>query len=354
MSNPILHIFIIHDEGLTQRAIRLHGVFQNMRLIAQSIGFRVKPYFVLNPSNKDIGAEQEKRINYDKTGDPLFDNAMSMLSIEILSNYEKHLKAYTMIDQLETKNPNDMYMIIEDDVFLLPSCTNNYAEALYCAFTNKDKWDMLFLGITHMNAKAEAPMSLQDTRSLFKIIPSKEAYLINAQTAKTLIEDLKEPIKFSMRRQLSWYIQTHTSLRVVNPSKQVTLDGSKLGILPSTIHEKNVLLYNAEYMSLVKFLGEQPNIIAENLDSIKKIYETVASLNSPDIMQVYGILLYKAGEYKEAQWIMDEAITCTQTQQGILNSRSELINNVIDMYKNMQSDLPDLLVTKSKYTEVSA
>jgi hypothetical protein len=83
---------------------------------------------------------------------------------------------------------------------------------------------------------------------------------------------------------------------------------------------------------------------------ITKIYESIASLNSPEIMQVYGILLFRAKRFKEAQSIMMESLENVQKQQGLLNSRSELLNNIIDMYKDMQTDIPELLKTKSKYS----
>jgi hypothetical protein len=351
-----LHIFIVHTEDLTQRAIRLHGVIQNMRLIAQNIGLEVKPYFVLTPATADISKDQDayqKRINYDPTGIEEFDKLSKLVSMEILSNYDKHRKAWEMIS--ENPEPKDMYMVVEDDVFLLPNNALNFAELLTTAYNSRNEWDMILMGLSKTDPKIhspDSPMVLQNTRELFTVLPSKEAYLISPATARRMAAEFKTPIKFPMRIQLSWHIQktSPTEFRVFNPSKQVTLDGSKLGLTPTTIHDHNVLMFNSEYMQLLEYMSKPHADVEKDSALITKIYESIASLNSPEIMQVYGILLFRAKRFKEAQSIMMESLENVQKQQGLLNSRSELLNNIIDMYKDMQTDIPELLKTKSKYS----
>lgn len=351
-----LHIFIVHTEELTQRAVRLHGVIQNMRLIAQNIGLEVRPSFVLTPTTADISKDQDtyqKRINYDPTGVEEFDKLSKLVSVEILSNYDKHLKAWEMIS--ENPQPNDIYMVVEDDVFLLPKNALNFAELLTMAYNSRSEWDMILMGIskaTPQELDRESPLKLQNTREMFTVLPSKEAYLISPATARRMASEFRTPIKFPMRIQLSWHIQksSATEFRVFNPSKQVTLDGSKLGLAPTTLHDHNVLVFNSEYMQLLEYMSKPHDVVAKDCDIITKIYESVAGLHSPEIMQIYGILLFRAKRFKEAQSIMMEALGTVQKQQGLLNSRSELLNNIIDMYKDMQTDISELLTTKSKYS----
>lgn len=350
-----LHIFIIHSEGLTQRAIRLHGVIQNMRLAAQYAGFEVKPYFVLTPTAHDIGTDQatfQSKISYTPTGFADLDKTSKVVSLEILSNMQKHLKAWSMIADIKPSK-QDLFMVIEDDVFILPDNIPNYIELLTMASTS-DAWDFIVMGTTHKNDENdEAALHLQDTRELYSMIPCKEAYLITWETAKLMMGDFGTQIKFPMRGQLSLYMHTHPNVRFRNPSKQVTLDGSKLGLTPTTLHESNILVFNAEYMKLLAYMSNDPNELVKNIDDIRAIYHSIESLNSPDIMHLYGILLFRAGCIKDASNVLTSALECMQQQQGMLNSRTEIVNNFIDMCKDMQTDLPDLLSTTSKYLSLS-
>ena len=352
-----LHIFIIHSEGLTQRAVRLHGIVQNMRLVAQQLGYEVRPYFVLTPSPSDISSKQEEyqsKLNYDPTGLKELDVTTKVLSVEILSNLEKHVKAWQMIDDTNEGHKDDIFMVLEDDVFLLPGNVPNYVELLRLVqkqhFDNDVPWDLLLLGISRQDGTNT--LTLQNTTEHFKLIPSKEAYLITRAAVATMLKDFTATIKFGMRGQLSWYALTHPSLRLRNPSKQVTLDGSKLGITPTTLHENTTLVYNAEYMQMLTYMSMTKEELVAALPTLGKIYASVSALNSPHIAHLYGVLLYKAGEMKEVSDIMDNAITLMKQQQGLLNSRTELLNNYIDMCKDLQIDLPSIFREKSKYSGI--
>ena len=355
-----LHIFIIHSEGLTQRATRLHGVIQNMRVAAQYLGFDVRPYFVLKPTSQDIldnQAHYQPKISYDPTGIPELDATIKIVSVEILSNFQKHINTWKMISET-CDSEKIYYMVIEDDTFLLPDNFAAYVDFLKFIQTNTD-WDLILMGITQsVDNGDKSPICFQDTSKLFKLLPAKDAYMITKETAAQLYKDFSDTdttkIKFSMRGQLSWYIQTHPNLRVRNPSKQVTLDGSKLGLAPTTLHENNLLIFNAEYMQLIEYMNKNTEIIKANIDNIRTIYQGVENLESSDVLHLYGILLFRAGLLNESYDIMNKALSSMKEKQGLVNSRSELVNNFIDMCKSMQSDITDtdILSTPSKYLNV--
>jgi hypothetical protein len=352
MASPTLHIFIVHTESLTQRAIRLHGTVQTLRTLAQDVGYTVKPFFVLNPTAADITAAQDSyqnRINYDPTGVTELDNQRKILSVEILSNIEKHVKAWSMIADTASASDKDLFLVIEDDVCMLPMNVKNYVELLkiFAGDTSVPVWDLLFTGIAPQS-RSVSEIGFENTRDQGNIITNKEAYFITPSTAKRLLSDFATVIKFSMRLQLSWYMHNHTDLRVYNTNKQVTLDGSKLGITPTTLHEANYLLYNAEFVHLTAFLNKTSSEIKAQIATINKIYSDIEHLKNPNIMHVYCLILHKGGFHEKLSEIMTTAIEALQNQQGLLNSRTEMLNNFIDMCKDLQPDL-SLLKAKSKY-----
>lgn len=333
-----------------------------MRTLAQHVGYDVRPFFVLNPTPQDIASKHEefdKRISYQPVSQQPFDKMSKMLSLEVLSNMERHVKAWTMICNIISNSPKDLYLVVEDDALLVSENFANYVELLLLiAKSPPTDWDMIFMGVSHndqeqqQNNQIRNQMYLQDTRKFFKVLPSKDAYFVNKKTALQLKEAFSKTIRFSLRIQLSYFLHNNETIKVFNPSKQVTIDGSKLN-MPTSIHEGNILIFNAEFMQLFEYISKNKDDITNNIDTIDKIYKSVEQFKNPDVMHLYGVLLFRAGRVKDATTVLTSALTVLQERQGLVNSRTEMLNNFIDMCKDMQYDLPDIMANgKSKYLGV--
>jgi hypothetical protein len=354
MTLPTLHIFIIHTESLTQRAVRLHGTIQTLRTLAQNAGYVVKPFFVLTPNPSDLAPKQDQyqgKINYDPTDIPELDGQRKVLSLEILSNFEKHLKAWTMISDTVTA-PADLFLVVEDDICMLPVNNANYIELLKLLSAldtdTEVPWDLLFTGMASSAASATSGIGIEKTRDHMKLISNKSAYFIKPAMAKRMLSDLPTTIKFSMRGQLSWYMHLHQDAAFCNTTKPIMLDGSKLGLTPTTLHESNYLIYNAEFIEFVRYLNMSPTEIQVQIEKIKKLYASIEHLKSPYITHIYAMVLHKGGLYEKLPGLMNTAIETLQAQQGLLNSRTEMLNHFIDMCKDLQPDM-SVLNAKSKY-----
>lgn len=327
----------------------MNAVVQNLRLAIYRLGYQVRPYFILKPTPNDIATHQKEyqdRVNYEPTGCTDFDKEHTILSAEVICNYDKHLDAWRRISELSIGS-NDICMVMEDDTFMISQSSSTFGELISLAIEDMSVWDIVFMTVSHGNH--EGPVTFQNTLDHFKIVPSKTTYLINKKAAAELLVSLRAPIKFSLRVQLSWYLSNNSSLRVVNPNRTAIIDGSKCGFYPSSIHDKNVLIYNSEYMKLLSLLRETDDIIKENIEKIHTIYKSVAHLESPDIMHVYGLLLFRAGQAPKAQTILCDAVDVTKKKKGLLTVKNELLNNLIDTYKYTQSDIEHVKTLKSKY-----
>jgi GR25 family glycosyltransferase involved in LPS biosynthesis len=349
------HIFIIHTESLTQRALRLHGTIQALRLRAQAAGYVVKPFFVLNPTSAEITSRQESyqsRINYDPIDVPELDHTRKMLTVEILSNMEKHAKAWNMITNMKNDTAGDLYMVIEDDMVMLDMHLENFSSLLKLFKTEKNTqtWDILFTGLSSPHDKT---LEIEDTRKNTKVLMSKEAYFIQKPFAKRLEAECLTKIKYPLRQQLSWYMLTHIDAHFCNTTQQITVDGSKLGLTPTTLHESNYLISNAEFTQFVKYYSSTEEEIKKNMKEIHKLYDSIKHLASPYITHIYVLILHKAGIRDNLVPMMLSAIDGLHEQQGLLNSRTEMLNHFIDICKDVQTDL-SLLNAKSKYLGMSS
>lgn len=345
----LFHIFVIHTQKLTLRQGRLHGVIQTIRTTAQAAGYEVKVTMILKPDPEHFDDKtiplMEKRIKYEPVGIQEFDSIINpatnthVLSVEELSNYEKHREVWRRIS---AETSADLYMVIEDDIFMIP----DEHDVLREVFNNIDhtSYDFMTFSVADQTTKKTDPMNLLNFREVGKILPSKESYFLSRRAARVLY-DQSETIRFSMRIMMSYILCKNPSLNVMYPNKRLFIDGSKLGITPSTIHGGNVLIYNQEFMELWKFISHDKPPLRE----IREIYKRVAHIRNPDIMHIYGVLLYRAGELHEAQDAFIEAVQVMKEQQGLLTFRSELLNNAINIHEHAQWDVPAIISKPSKY-----
>jgi hypothetical protein len=270
----------------------------------------------------------------------------------MISNIEKHKEAFNKISNSKSSSSNDLYLIIEDDTVILKDCLTNFEDILKLDHENID-WDLIILGLSKSSDSNEkqALENLKDLNSSGKILPSKEAYFIRKNVATKFLSEF-EKYKFTFRIQLSWIINNNSDLKVYYPRKRTTIDGSKLGLFSSSIHSNNILTYNNEYMQLYKFLTSSKEDIIKNMPTINSLYKNVKSLNSPDFTHLYGLLKIKVDSLQEGEKLLLEALEQVKQSQGLLNSRSDLANNLVELYQHLQNDIPDKSLVKSRYTNV--
>lgn len=341
---PKLHLYVVHTASLIHRPTRLHGTIQSIREIATGKGYEFRSILVLTP---DTGSLQSKiqqisdRIKYEKTGYDDLDAATNILNLEEISNYEKHREVWRRI-QKETA-ADDLCIVIEDDAIIIPEFTKNLANFIENPY--KDTWDFYALSVSIQSDRRTS--SIAET---MRILVSKCAYAIRPSLTQVLLDET-EIIRFNLRYQLSYvFLKRKESVNALVSNQQCIMEGSKLGIFPSSTHPNNVLIFNSEFMELYN-MAQAPSI---NLQQALAIYEKVKHIQNPDITHVFGIILFKCGAIKEASEVLNTAVEWMQKQHGLINAQSDLLNNAINLYEHMQWDLPEYLNTPSKYDSILA
>lgn len=347
MSSKTLNLFIIHSKHLTIRKTRFQNTLRAIDDVAKKNNFTVKTQFILQNEADEIQSKIEefnKKVSYDPINDEEFDKQRYMLSVQIISNIEKHKEVWKRIKDL----PNsELHLVLEDDALLFPECIPNLDE--FFTVYNNSSWDFVTLGLSINNNVVNTNDYLINFRSYFKILPSKEAYCIKPKTAELFLEQ-SEKLKFTLRLHISYLIKTNPDLKVVFPAKRIFIDGSKIGIFPSSIHPTNILIFNNEFIQMHQYLHKSPEEIKKNFNNIQKLYRVVENLHSPDILHLYGILLKKIGKLDEAEEIFSEGIQELKKQQGFLNNQSEIVNNLVDLYKYKQNDIDTIDIKNAKYS----
>jgi|APGre2960657404_1045060.scaffolds.fasta_scaffold01477_14 hypothetical protein len=318
-----LVIYGIHTTTLRLRQPALHQLIQSIRVSAQAAGYEVTPKLVLSPSSADIQdtlKSFEGRIDYSKTGEADFDGLIHTLNLQELSNLEKHRKAWSLA--VAHPDASAWHLVLEDDA------TPHGAFPISALQTHEH--DMV-------------PLCAPSQRLIWL---SKEAYAIRASAARDLLAST-EKIKYNARGHLCHWVARHQA-RVFLPAHRAFVDGSKLGLFPSSIHTFNPLIFNKDYVELMREVDRTPTP-----EALKAFEAPLSKLPSPDFMYALGKAYEKAGAYERARDLLIGAVQEMARQNGILTTTSEVLKSAMDVYKHLQPEVLECAKTPSRFDLMS-
>ena len=116
----------------------------------------------------------------------------------------------------------------------------------------------------------------------------KELDFIKPKICEKLYNDTHK-YKLSMKYTLSKYIQDNNDLKVYFFNKVTFIEGSKLGIFPSTINNVNYLYFNNEYLDLIKIYNKE-TIYAEDILKAIELFKQVENIKSSDLNNIIGMI----------------------------------------------------------------
>lgn len=366
---PTLNVYVIHTPELTARKARLSATLTCLKERAEAVGFAWNLAWIAEPSARAVeaGAEAYKaRIKAEATGDAEFDRLAMPISPAMLGNFEKHREAWRRV---AIAGPDNVHLVLEDDAVIFPDHQGAAKELLAHVATADGgaAWDFVFLGMSPPATPerlAEPFKILELPMRESKILPCKEAYLVSPAGAAMMLGET-ETIAFFLRAQMSLALYKRLvglappggiaapppgGVRVGYPVRRVTIDGSKVGVCTSALHANNMLILNAEFMALFEMLRAPESAAPPAVRDVKAIYKTVANLRSPDLMHLYGVLLFKAGAAEEAAEVLADAVDEMQKQGGCVSARSDLLNNAINVQEHLQApELAAIAQRPSRY-----
>jgi len=192
-------------------------------------------------------------------------------------------------------------------------------------------------------------MTYGNIRDIIKVLPGKDAYMIRPKIAEALLNNF-ETIRYTFRFQLSYWIRQNPQYNVKYASERVFIEGSKVGFVPSSTTDNNLLVYNQEFMEIFRMIvGQTPY----DFNKIKQMYKIIEHLKAPDAMHLYGVVLHRENKLPQARDMFMDAVNEMIAKDGLISARSELLNNTINIYGIYQDDLEELTSKPSKYKKVN-
>ena len=295
--------------------------FNNRIKYIETIKQYIKNDFDIEIINKEI--EYVNKSKLQNTGIDEFDKSLTNINKYMADNIERHRLIYNIIDENET------CLILEDDNVILNDHLNNVKEFLKNKDTLMTDYDIGIIGITTQNNNNEK-LKLINYRNNSNIIPSKSAYMIKGHLAKKIYNYFNQH-NYSMRVQLSKYIYDNLDVKIGIINKHIFLEGSKIGVLPSSFNKNNLLIFNPDYIKLLQLLNKNGDIT-----SAESIFKKLSSINSVDGYHLMGIFYHKNNMNDKAFEHFEKSFQLLKEQNGYIGKDSEILNNCINIYQYNQ------------------
>ena len=336
-----INIIVILTKKLNNRTNYLNSSLLFLKNTIEKNDYVCEISIIDNPDDKEINENIEiynKRVNYEKGENEEYNKLIQGLTINQISNTEKHRKA------LEKVNNESINIIMEDDIIISKEYIKNI-EYIFSKILKNENIDILILSDFIYN---DNELELIDQNIYNKILISKSSYIINKKTANKLRNYL-EIFKYDMKTSLSKFMEENKDLKKYMLNKCTLLEGSKIGLFLSSTKSKNFLSQNSEFIELVKLTNKE-KITEVDYKMGEKIYNNLEYLDNADIQHLFGILNYKYKNINLAKKYMTLATINLKKNLGYISKSHEIINNTINIYKYEQLLLDDCKKNKSKYS----
>jgi len=337
-----INIIVIHTPNLKNRTHYINSTLTYLKNTLEKNGFISNILISNKPEQEDILKdinEYNKRVNYDKENNNIFDNLITSLNVNQISNIEKHRNALKLVKE------NELNLIIEDDLIISKDYIDNIDNLFKIILTDYNS-DILIT--SDFVSDEDTNLKLIDFNNYNKVLITKSSYFINKNTADKLY-DFLNILKYDMKTALSKFILDNIDLNVKLLNKCTFLEGSKVGIFLSSTKNKNFLSQNGNYIELIKIINN--NTIDDNMyNNALELYKTLEYLDNAEILHLYGILQYKRGNIDEAKKYMKEALLKLDKNYGFFSKTNDILNNAINICQFDQSLLIECKNNKSKYS----
>jgi len=258
-----------------------------------------------------------------------------------ISNIEKHKEAYKKI-----VNDDELHFIIEDDVLAGDDYIAN-TEKLFENLSNNTltDWDILFTCMASI--EKDNSLNVRNSRDQYKFFICKSTYFIRPSIASRLLKYF-EVLRYNLKIGLSKFVWDNKDVKSYVLNKHTFIEGSKIGIFPTSTNNTNYLHQNFHFVQLAT-ISNNSEITDEMLKEALGLYDNIKQLDSPDVLHTMGLIYFKRKDYDEAKKYMEEACDKLKSGHGNVSKNSEILNNAINMFQYDQPHLEECKNKKSKY-----
>lgn len=263
------------------------------------------------------------------------------LHLRQVSNAFKHLAALRRIAVAPSGGAR-FSLVVEDDALF----GDNMVEAVRRAAEDAPAdADVVFLGLpsTRKPPGPGEPSSFDDPMKLFggQVIPACESYLITPAAAAKLSAAYL-PVRFATNAQLTFLFRAGVAKPYV-AVPNAFVDGSKVGVMTSSLNTNNQLLWNNPYCRADAAVRRRP-YGAEDAKQFEAAWSEQMFKEHPDAVVVRADHLAASGKPSEAATEYAKALETYGKMGCVVNNTSEWLRRYMNLHGKLQSDIDGIVL----------
>jgi hypothetical protein len=262
------------------------------------------------------------------------------LHVRVISNALKHHEALSEIAREYNGgdgDPQRFSLVVEDDAVF---SEEQMIDAIHRATTYAPPdADIIFLGLPSKRQISE----LSHDRAEFddvsefissQVLPGCDSYLVSRSASKRLSSSFL-PIRFSTNVHWTYLIRTGVVRKAYIAVPNAFVDGSKLGIFPSSISTNNQLIWNQGYCKLRQMVDSGK---VSSLVGFEKLWNEQTSMlqNHPDSLVLLADYHMRCGRVQDAVKVYGDALDAYEKDGCIVNNTSDFMKRYMDAYEKLQ------------------
>lgn len=344
---PRLDVYLLRSPRLSTRETSSSEVVGTVREAARKAGWECGVTILTELDGDFLRAEDHAQAieAAPATGDATFQSQVGSMSLAQLSNLLRHRE----VARRAAASDAALTLVLEDDVLRTAATEALVTRFLQAATRNAFVADIVFAGLPRVTPEGHVhpdSLTLKDAnlddvellrfQSSYLIAPSKDSYFLTPKGAKALWAHFEEKVSFRTNVQLSWAIKK-CSLKAYFFSRNLFIDGSKLGFFANSCSPNGHLIYNGSYMTALQLLQKAERTPAD-LDEAERLVDQLATqFRNPSVLHNKGLIVYLKGDAKRAHAILLEAFDLALKEGACVNHTSELLNNAVNLCKLVQT-----------------
>ena len=311
---------IIHARHLTNRAPIVNAIMQALKPICKSVDL------VAEHDPTSIRPDDVKLFTNTPVPDAeyaYFNAALKPMSVTAISNALKHRLALTRASE----DPSCLHLIVEDDSIF----TTDFASRLPGLAADYQTNSVLFMGVPVKTDGA----TVANVFDAYKVLPSCDAYLVDAATAKAMLQEFNTGIRFPCHLQLTYAALKHSvALKAVAPT--ATVDGTKFGIYASTINVNNPLMYNGHYLRISTLLAKKDELSKDEITQLDTMFTEIDYKMNPEFFYLKAVLETRKKNIDFAMALYSHAYKMYQMYGTPLTQGSDFMRDYMKMFVHVQ------------------
>ena len=323
-----IKFFILHSKNVPSRTENVNKIVALIAASNPANGCQIISDFDLEAINQDA---INRYFDLSKIEDEEFSQYSKNIDVKFASSSLKHVRA---IEIAKEESANwDNFVVLEDDVVINETSFKNLLNFVTTSFDKQSSYKCCMMGLpSRVPIDENKEITILDAHVQYNpFIPACDSYVFKSSFAEQFLNAIIK-LRFIFNIQLSYVFKKILKEPLGMCDCNITIDGSKFGVLLSSLENNVIRPFNNDFNMLLHNL-QKPIKTPEELKKIDELFETSSFKNHPAMLHLRSMyFLNDKNDKVMASNLLENACTILQ-QNGCKLDSNPILKTWASVYK---------------------